>query len=101
MYLARVNFIKDLHQYEGVEDDGEMLGGIRVQGQLPAVVDIEQCITWKYRQRAWQHIPTAFFNGFRFAKNRHNLLLSSENEGQLPLVQRFSNSFMLWHTNTF
>lgn len=42
MDLAGVDLVEQLHQHERVEDDGVVFGGRRVEGGVPAAVDVEQ-----------------------------------------------------------
>ena len=41
MDLAGVDLVEELHEDEGVEDDGVVLGGGRVQGSITPVVNVE------------------------------------------------------------
>lgn len=47
VYLPGVDFIEDLHEYEGVEDNCEMLRWSCVQGETTAVVNVEQNISFE------------------------------------------------------
>lgn len=42
--LAGVDLVEELHHDEGVEDDGVVLGGWRVQGRVPPAVDLEHLL---------------------------------------------------------
>lgn len=43
--LAGVDLVEQLHQHEGVEDDGVVFGGRRVQRGVPATVDVKQFLS--------------------------------------------------------
>ncbi|KAF3843891.1 hypothetical protein F7725_015939 [Dissostichus mawsoni] len=43
--LAGVELVEDLHEDKRVEDDGVVLGGRRVEGGVPAAVDVEHVLT--------------------------------------------------------
>lgn len=45
MDLPGVDLIKELHQDEGVEDDGVMLRGRRVKRTVTAAVDVKDLLT--------------------------------------------------------
>lgn len=40
--LAGVDLVEQLHQHKRVKDDGVVFGGRRVEGGVPAAVDVEQ-----------------------------------------------------------
>lgn len=42
--LARVDLVEELHHDEGVEDDGVVLGGWRVEWGVAAAVDVKQLL---------------------------------------------------------
>lgn len=56
--LAGVDLVEKLHQYKGVEDDGVVLRGRRVEGRVPAAVNVEHLLPcggvrgeqWVYNQ---------------------------------------------------
>lgn len=43
--LAGVDLVEQLHQHEGVEHDGVVFGGRRVERRVPPAVDIEQFLS--------------------------------------------------------
>lgn len=45
--LASVDLVEELHQDEGVEDDGVVLRGRRVKRSVAATVNVEHALTWK------------------------------------------------------
>lgn len=45
--LASVDLVEELHQDEGVEDDGVVLRGRRVKRSVAATVDVEHALAWK------------------------------------------------------
>lgn len=47
VYFASIDFIKQLHHDEGVEDDGVMLRRRRVERSVAAAVDIKYLLTWR------------------------------------------------------
>lgn len=51
VYLPGVDFVEELHQDEGVEDDGVVLAGRRVEGGLPPAVNVEHSLTWRGQGR--------------------------------------------------
>lgn len=51
--LAGVDLVEQLHQHEGVEDDGVVLGGRRVERGVPAAVDVKQFLSCERRGRRW------------------------------------------------
>lgn len=46
MNLAGVDLVEELHEDEGVEDDGVVLGGRGVEGSVAAAVDVEHALAW-------------------------------------------------------
>lgn len=47
MDLAGIDFIKELHQHKGVEDDGVVFRGRRMERGVTAAVYVEQLLTWE------------------------------------------------------
>ena len=47
--LAGIDLIEELHHDEGVEDDGVVLGGWRVQGSIPSTVNVKEELPCKSR----------------------------------------------------
>lgn len=47
--FTRVQLIKDLHEDEGVEDDGVVLGRWAVEGRVPPAVDVKHPFTCEWR----------------------------------------------------
>lgn len=45
MDLTSIDFVEDLHEDEGVEDDGVVFGWGGVQGGIPATVNVKDILT--------------------------------------------------------
>lgn len=49
MDLAGIDLVEELHHDEGVEDDGVVLRGWRVQGSVPSTVNVKEELPCKPR----------------------------------------------------
>lgn len=52
MDLASVDLVEKLHEDEGVEDDGVVLRGGRVERSVATAVDVEHALTWRAKRTA-------------------------------------------------
>ena len=47
MDLPGIDLVEELHEHEGVEDDGVVLRGGGVERGVAAAVDVQQPFTWR------------------------------------------------------
>jgi hypothetical protein len=49
--LSGVDLVEELQEDEGVENNGVMLRGRRVEGCIPPAVDVKDLLTWEEEER--------------------------------------------------
>lgn len=54
MDLASIELVEDLHEDEGVEDNGVVLRGRGVERDVPPTVDVKHLLTCGREGEAWQ-----------------------------------------------
>lgn len=49
--FASIDLVEKLHEDEGVEDDGVVLGGRGVEWGVAATVDVKHALTWRVKKK--------------------------------------------------